>query len=840
MRKRMYALLLAGVMVFSQSGLTVMAADAVETETPAVVQAATTVTPNKTSIPATGGYIIFTTDDKVEDWSVWVGDQELVEEQDYYVDVTSSIRTVVGFFENPGTEARTLTVILDGIETEITQEAAENTGITGVTLVSRTFLADGKTEFVYDVEGQDLQEVGIRVKEGVNKTINASKYEVKREGTGEKQRVTITFVPYSQLGEFDDVLNWTIRFYPSSSDMTSSDYKTADIQIFKDETPAADTAITSVTASAETAAYANGTVELTVAGTGLDTADLEVTADPADGVSVGTFAGTATEQKVTVTFPVNATTSPVAYKLSVGLKGQEEKKDVTVNVNGANTISGADALKEPANILDVRELETRNSVGHVPGSMFCPQFPLDDPSLDAVMQTYAQRFIGTTQPIYVLCKGGVKGAQRATKNLLTAGVEPERIFTIVKGATDTDIKAALTTDRFNDPIEWNYVDAQTAVDAANDANSGVHMLDTRKASLYKAGHLRRSVSMPVLDEDGVIQAELLNELAAFAVENYLSDEEPIYILCNSGNKLAKTAVSLMMDVGISLDRLFIIQGGAAGEIVKANLIVEGEWVADSVGVWYKNPDGSYPKACWKQIDGYWYHFDAKGYRETGWKKINSKWYFFDEDGVMLADGWLEDGEDYYYLDENGAMVTGWLPQEEGWYYLASNGKMVTGWVKSSGKWYYMDDETGIMLEETGIVDEDGNVYYLKKGGAMATGWQLIEGDYYYFASNGKMVTGWVQSKNVWYYMDKTEGYMLEEAWTPEGNYYLKAGGAMATGWEKIDGEWYYFSSTGKKVVSKWVGNYYLSEDGTMATSEWVDGGKYYVDENGKWDPSKTK
>ena len=103
-----------------------------------------------------------------------------------------------------------------------------------------------------------------------------------------------------------------------------------------------------------------------------------------------------------------------------------------------------------------------------------------------------------------------------------------------------------------------------------------------------------------------------------------------------------------------------------------------------------------------------------------------------------------------------------------------------------------------------------------------------------------MVTGWKKINNIWYYMDKTEGYMLEEAWTPEGNYYLKAGGAMATGWEKIDGEWYYFSSTGKKVVSKWVGNYYLSEDGTMATSEWVDGGKYYVDENGKWDPSKTK
>lgn len=32
----------------------------------------------------------------------------------------------------------------------------------------------------------------------------------------------------------------------------------------------------------------------------------------------------------------------------------------------------------------------------------------------------------------------------------------------------------------------------------------------------------------------------------------------------------------------------------------------------------------------------------------------------------------------------------------------------------------------------------------------------------------------------------------------------------------------------------WVGNYYLKSDGTMAVSEWVQDGKYYVDENGLW------
>lgn len=279
MRKRMYALLLAGVMVFSQSGLTVMAADAVETETPAVVYEGMTVVPSATTIGANGGQIIFEVSQTVTEYSIMVGDTELEEEQDYSI-YNASAKTYLWIDPNPGLTARTLTVILNGVATDIVQEAPSSSAITGVTLVSRTFLADGKTEFVYDVEGQDLQEVGIRVKEGINKTIDVSKYEVKREGTGAKQRVTITFVPYSQLGEFDDVLNWTIRFYPSSSDMTSSNYKTADIQIIKNETPAADAAITSVTASAETAAYANGTVELTVAGTGLDTADLEVTADP--------------------------------------------------------------------------------------------------------------------------------------------------------------------------------------------------------------------------------------------------------------------------------------------------------------------------------------------------------------------------------------------------------------------------------------------------------------------------------------------------------------------------------------------------------------------------------
>lgn len=47
-------------------------------------------------------------------------------------------------------------------------------------------------------------------------------------------------------------------------------------------------------------------------------------------------------------------------------------------------------------------------------------------------------------------------------------------------------------------------------------------------------------------------------------------------------------------------------------------------------------------------------------------------------------------------------------------------------------------------------------------------------------------------------------------------------------------------SDGAMVKNRWVGNYYLKADGTMATNEWVDGGKYFVDEYGKWVKGMTQ
>ena len=65
-----------------------------------------------------------------------------------------------------------------------------------------------------------------------------------------------------------------------------------------------------------------------------------------------------------------------------------------------------------------------------------------------------------------------------------------------------------------------------------------------------------------------------------------------------------------------------------------NKPLAGTWINDAKGWWYKEPNGTYPKSTWKQIDyngiKNWYYFDEQGYMATGWKLINDKWYYMYE------------------------------------------------------------------------------------------------------------------------------------------------------------------------------------------------------------------
>ena len=117
----------------------------------------------------------------------------------------------------------------------------------------------------------------------------------------------------------------------------------------------------------------------------------------------------------------------------------------------------------------------------------------------------------------------------------------------------------------------------------------------------------------------------------------------------------------------------------------------GSWQKDSVGWWYKNSNGSYPKNDWQRIDGKWYYFDGRGYiTHSKWERIKDYWYYFNTSGHMIENAWEMIGDKWYYFDTKGHML---LNQWVGDYYVGKDGDMLKNTVTpdnyvvgSDGKW----------------------------------------------------------------------------------------------------------------------------------------------------------
>ena len=147
------------------------------------------------------------------------------------------------------------------------------------------------------------------------------------------------------------------------------------------------------------------------------------------------------------------------------------------------------------------------------------------------------------------------------------------------------------------------------------------------------------------------------------------------------NKLIK---NLMIAAAISV----AIVGVCAPATASAS---GGSWQKNSVGWWYKNSDGSYPKNQWQRIDGKWYYFDGRGYIiHSKWEYINGHWYYFNTSGHMTENTWKMIGDKWYYFDTNGHMLH---DQWVGDYYVGKNGDMLKNAVTpdnyvvgSDGKW----------------------------------------------------------------------------------------------------------------------------------------------------------
>ena len=207
----------------------------------------------------------------------------------------------------------------------------------------------------------------------------------------------------------------------------------------------------------------------------------------------------------------------------------------------------------------------------------------------------------------------------------------------------------------------------------------------------------------------------------------------------------------------------------------------------------------------------------------GWVKSGSAWYYYNAQGQQVRNAWVGS----YWLGADGKMaVNSWV--DGGKYYVGSQGWWVkdapkqtatpkatekpiiqTGWVKSGSAWYYYNAQ-GQQVRNAWV-----GRYWLGADGKMAVN-SWVDGGKYYVGSQG------------WWVKDAPK--QVEEPKKKDTPKSIE----KKTGWVKDGNAWYHYNEQGILTKNAWVGSYWLGADGKMAVNSWVDGGKYYVGNQGWW------
>lgn len=113
-------------------------------------------------------------------------------------------------------------------------------------------------------------------------------------------------------------------------------------------------------------------------------------------------------------------------------------------------------------------------------------------------------------------------------------------------------------DRADAAIDWQYMTADELTKKL-DAGDPVIVLDIRPDDMYNNGHIKGAYHVSVFPVDTEEQEKTLKDAA-----KNLGGDDPIVIICKTGNKGAKRTISVLQDEGIKADRLFILEGGGDG------------------------------------------------------------------------------------------------------------------------------------------------------------------------------------------------------------------------------------------------------------------------------------
>ena len=248
-----------------------------------------------------------------------------------------------------------------------------------------------------------------------------------------------------------------------------------------------------------------------------------------------------------------------------------------------NSVTGAEAVaavdSNDVVIVDVRTKENFAN-GHLKNSLSLPVFYLNEEGKQVVAETnqdpyaktfaeYVQANLSTTfsgKKVYVLCNRGQRGARAATALLADNGVDKNTIYTITGGAGDETVKGAFVT-----VDGYKFVSGTDAIAAAKDGSA--YIIDVRSSKAQtKTGTLKGSISQSLFDDNNKLdtaEAEALEKAFMEEIPSKITEDKPIYIICNSGARGAQKATLLLGKLGYNTStkedgKVYTIENGAKG------------------------------------------------------------------------------------------------------------------------------------------------------------------------------------------------------------------------------------------------------------------------------------
>ena len=269
---------------------------------------------------------------------------------------------------------------------------------------------------------------------------------------------------------------------------------------------------------------------------------------------------------------------------------------------------------------------------------------------------------------------------------------------------------------------------------------------------------------------------------------------------------------------------------------------EGIYIVDGSGVASKMKSNTWYQ---DKASGDWYRTDANGYPAEDILKIDGKYYGF-YGGRMVTEsycyGTINGIRDNYLFDANGNLVTkkGWVQEAGEWYYVDSDGSLYYGWLTEGGTTYYLWPE---MCYDRLVMNEDtGELWYANgKGHCTKTqfknGLNVYEGCLFYIENNCLVTGEWRKIDGYWYYFsDGGAARVNGFGWVDGDKYYFDENGRMMTGWIARYSSWYYAGSDGKLVTGLQTigGKQYLfdSEGQMLSGGIWEWDGVFYLIDNG--------